>query len=82
MLIDSTIKNSSNILSLKIEKYKSRCMQSVAKLDALSPLKTLARGYSVVQSEAGKVIKSVNDVKKEDNLKLTLTDGNIDVVVK
>ena len=82
MLIDSTIKNSSNILSLKIEKYKSRCMQSVAKLDARSPLKTLARGYSVVQSEAGKVIKSVNDVKKEDNLKLTLTDGNIDVVVK
>lgn len=82
MLIDSTIRNSSNTLSLKVEKYKSRCMQAVAKLDALSPLKTLARGYSVVQNVSGQVIKSVNDVKKEENLKLTLTDGKVDVVVK
>ena len=56
-------------------------MQTIAKLDALSPLKTLTRGYSVVQNESGKVIKSVNDVKKEEKLDLTLSDGKINVTV-
>lgn len=81
MLVDSIIKSSNNILSLKVEKYRSRCMQTIAKLDALSPLKTLTRGYSVVQNESGKVIKSVNDVKKDEKLDLTLTDGRINVTV-
>lgn len=81
MLIDSIVKNANNVLSLKIEKYKSRCMQTIAKLDALSPLKTLTRGYSVVQNESGKVVKSVNDVKKDEKLDLTLTDGKINVTV-
>lgn len=81
MLVDSIVKHSNNILSLKVEKYKSRCMQTVAKLDALSPLKTLTRGYSVVQNTSGKVIKSINDVKKDEILDLTLTDGKINVTV-
>ena len=81
MLIDSIIKQTSNNLSLKVEKYKSRCMQTIAKLDALSPLKTLTRGYSVVQNESGKVIKSINDVKKDEKLDVTLTDGKINVTV-
>lgn len=82
MLIDSSIKNSSNVLNFKVEKYKSRCMQLVAKLDALSPLKTLSRGYSVAQNISGQVIKSVNDVKKDDKLNLTLTDGKVSVIVE
>lgn len=82
MLIDSSIKNSSNVLYLKVEKYKSRCMQLIAKLDALSPLKTLSRGYSVAQNTSGQVIKSINDVKKDDKLNLTLTDGKVNVIVE
>lgn len=82
MLIDNSIKNSSNMLGLKVEKYKSRCMQLIAKLDALSPLKTLSRGYSVVQNTSGQVVKSIKNVKKDDKLNLTLTDGKVNVVVE
>ena len=80
--IDSFLKDSSNLLNLRIEKYKSRLVKEIAKLDALSPLKTLTRGYSVVESVDNKVIKSVNDVKKDDKLNITLTDGKINVVVE
>lgn len=80
--IDKNITLSKNCIDMKIEKYKSICIKNIAKIDALSPLKTLVRGYSVVQNDNGKVIKSVLDVNKEDNLKITMQDGNIEVVVK
>lgn len=82
MVIDRILKTSKNVLSLKIEKDKSKYLQLVAKLDALSPLKTLYRGYSVVQHDNGHVITKVSDVKANDNLNITVTDGKISVVVK
>ena len=82
MIIDSTIRKSENNIRLRIERYKSKCMQTISKLDALSPLKTLTRGYSVVENKERKVINSVKDVKKDDKLNLTLVDGKINVIVE
>lgn len=82
MIIDSTIRKSENNIRLRIERYKSKCMQTISKLDALSPLKTLTRGYSVVENKERKVIRSVKDVKKDDKLNLTLVDGKINVIVE
>lgn len=79
--IDKLLTISKNVLDIKIEKYKSVCVKNIAKIDALSPLKTLTRGYSVVQNETGHVIKSKYDVKKNDKLNITLQDGKIDAVV-
>ena len=82
LLIDSNMKDAYNALVIMIEKYKSKCMQCIAKLDALSPLKTLSRGYSVVETLDGKLVKSTSDVKKDDELILTLTDGKVNVIVE
>lgn len=79
--IDKMLTTSKNIIDMKIEKYKSMCVKNIAKIDALSPLKTLTRGYSVVQNETGHVIKRKVDVKKNDKLNITLQDGKIDAVV-
>lgn len=79
--IDKLLTISKNVLDIKIEKYKSMCVKNIAKIDALSPLKTLTRGYSVVQNETGHVIKSKDDVKQNDKLSITLQDGKIDAVV-
>ena len=49
-----------------------------AALDALSPLKVLGRGYSIVQREDGKALTSVKDTAPGDLLKLTLSDGSLD----
>lgn len=82
MNIDASVKDSYNLLKLRVEKYRSKTIQCITKLDALSPLKTLTRGYSVVENEQRKVIKSVNDVNKNDKLSVTLNDGKISVVVE
>ena len=82
MYIDSIIKNSFNNVNMMIQKNKTKTMQLVAKIDALSPLKTLSRGYSVAQNIDGKVIKSINDVSKNDKINLILTDGKVSAVVE
>ncbi len=82
LTIDSISKQNLNLVNLKLEKYKSKSMQAIAKIDTLSPLKTLTRGYSVTENEQGKVVKSIKDVKKSDKLNVRLTDGKINVVVE
>ena len=66
-----------------IEKYKESNFvfaNLVSKLDSLSPLKTLTRGYSIVQKD-NKIIKSKSDLKDGDNIKITLVDGDISAIV-
>ena len=49
---------------------------NISKLDSLSPLKVMSRGYSYVTKE-NEIIKSINEVKKDDELELKLVDGKI-----
>ena len=51
--------------------------QTAAALDAMSPLKVLARGYAVATNEKGKIIRSTSDVVNGDALQLRVTDGLI-----
>lgn len=53
-----------------------RVTAAAAKLDALSPLKVLSRGYAIATTESG-VIKSVNDVAAGDEFVLQVADGNL-----
>ena len=51
-------------------------------LDHMSPLKTLERGYSIVQNDKDKVITSIKKVKKGNILKIRVTDGHIKATVE
>ena len=82
LAIDSMMTKSEATLKYMIEKYRTRCVKSIAKIDTLSPLKTLTRGYSVVENEDGKVVKSVNDVSSNQEIKITVTDGKLSAIVK
>lgn len=49
-----------------------------SRLDALSPLKVLSRGYSVTNNQTEKkLVKTINDVSLNDELETLLTDGTI-----
>lgn len=74
MIIDLKVKSIQNSMMSIYKDKKTNMIKQISKLDALSPLKTLTRGYSIVQKN-GKVIKSINDVKKDDEVDIRLTDG-------
>ena len=52
-----------------------------AKAEALSPLSVLTRGYGIAETSSG-VIRSVSDVKKEDEMTLRVSDGSILATVR
>ena len=54
----------------------------MAKLDALSPLKVLNRGFSIVSAADGRGVKSVTDLKKNDAISIRMTDGNANCIVE
>ncbi len=74
ILIDMKVKSIQNSMTAIYNKKKTEMVKHVAKLDGLSPLKTLTRGYSIVQMD-GKVISSVSQLKKDDEVDIRLTDG-------
>ena len=52
-----------------------------SKLDAMSPLKVLTRGYAMAQDEAGHVLKSVRQVSPGDRIVVSLSDGSLTAAV-
>lgn len=69
---DALIKNYGILLNKKM----SALSENGAKLNALSPLKVFERGYSI-SSVNGKVVRSTEDIKKDDTIVLTLSDGRV-----
>lgn len=53
-----------------------------AQLDALSPLTVLARGYSITKTEAGKALRSIEDVRWGDEIRTQVADGDVVSVVQ
>ena len=74
ILIDMKVKTMQNSISNIYNSKKTNMIKHIAKLDALSPLKTLTRGYSIVQAN-GKIVKSVSQIKKDDEIDIRLIDG-------
>ena len=54
---------------------KQRFIGMAAKLDAMSPLKVLARGYAMAQSEDGALLRSVKQASIGENIKINVSDG-------
>lgn len=78
--LDSLVKNLEKAVNLKMKDYKLKTVEKITKLDAMSPLKTLARGYTVVEKD-DKLVKSVKDLKKDDIINVRLNDGKIDAKI-
>ena len=72
--LDSYIKELEKHIQEKKQQEKTKYVELVSKLDALSPLKTLTRGYSIIEKK-DKIIKSVKDLNTGDIIKLKLIDG-------
>ena len=60
---------------------KQKHIALATKLDAMSPLKVLSRGYSMAQKDDRSVLRSVRDVNLGDNIHLTMEDGVLSATV-
>lgn len=72
--IDAYIKRLENTIKTKQKEEKTKYIELVSKLDTLSPLKTLTRGYSLVEQN-NKIIKKSKDLNTGDKIDIRFTDG-------
>lgn len=73
--VDMAVKELTNRANLKVKDNKIRLIENISKLDTLSPLKTLSRGYCIAEEE-GKIIRTAEDLKTGDKINLRFQDGN------
>ena len=72
--LDKFVRSLEISIKNKHNEQKSKFAEKVAKLDTLSPLKTLSRGYSITEKQ-GKIVNSKKDLKKDDEVELKFFDG-------
>ena len=61
----------------RISAQRQRFVAQVGKLDAMSPMKVLTRGYAMVAKEDGTIVRSVRDVKPREPIAVRVSDGTI-----
>lgn len=65
----------------QIARKKQRYIAQISKLDAMSPLKVLTRGYAMVETSDNRIVRSVQDVSKGDSIRISLSDGHVAATV-
>ncbi len=75
LYIDSLNKKMENTITKRIKDYKMQSIKLITKLDTLSPLKTLTRGYSITEYN-GKAITKAADLKTDMLVDLRFSDGS------
>jgi len=63
-----------------IDKKANKYLQIVSKLETLSPLETIKRGYTMTKKD-DKVITSSKKIKKGDHLEINFSDGSVEAEV-
>ena len=65
----------------QLQHKRQRFIAATSKLDAMSPLKVLSRGYSIVNADDGNILRSVHQTAPGGKIRVTLSDGSLSAVV-
>ncbi len=66
-----------SVTQAALGKRKQAYIACASKLDAMSPLKVLSRGYAVAKNEHGEILRSIHQVECDGEISVHLTDGQL-----
>lgn len=78
---DFIVKNLRNVMDTYVKQKQFEFEKSVSKLELLSPLSIMNRGYSLVYNEEQKIVKHTTDIKVDDKIMLSMQDGQVECQV-
>ena len=81
LLLDHLTGRLSAGASSVVLRSKNRYIAMASKLDAMSPLKVLSRGYAIAEKADGSVLRSAAEAENGEKLKLMLGDGSVQCTV-
>ncbi len=79
--LDTLSKAIENACAGALNKKRNSLAVGASKLEALSPLSALSRGFSLTRDKSGSVLKSVKSLTAGDTIGVTLSDGHVSAVV-
>ena len=79
--LDTLSKAVENACAGALNKKRNSLAVGASKLEALSPLSALSRGFSLTRDKSGRVLKSVKSLTAGDEIGITLNDGHVSAVV-
>jgi len=80
IILDDYMKRMENAIKEQQTKKKNQYNELITKLDTLSPLKTLIRGYSITEKN-GQIVKSIKQINTDDIISIKFTDGKKDAKI-
>lgn len=81
MTISNLEKQMANKVKLNLKDNRISLIEKISKLDALSPLKTLTRGYAILENKEKDVVTSVNELETGDIINIVLQDGKKEATI-
>ena len=75
--LDNNIKDLERSITNKVKDLKTKSIETISKLDTLSPLKTLTRGFSIIEKD-DQIVKSSKNLIAGDEIKIKFVDGSRD----
>ena len=69
-------------LQVSWKRWQSHLQSQVSMIESLSPLRVLERGYAIVRTPEGKLLRSISAIAEGASLKIDLSDGQLDAKVK
>ena len=82
MLLDYQYNRMMAAMQNQVGKKRQQFIGLTASLDAMSPLKVLARGYSVAKDSNGRILHRASDVCAGERIRVVLHQGELDAVVE
>ena len=80
--LDWLLKRADQAMGGLLDAHMGRLSVAWARLEAVSPKATLARGYAIVRSKEGRIVRSIDDVSVGDSLNVQVADGKFDAKVE
>ena len=81
MLLDYTQKNLAALAQHQMAQRQQQFTALAAKLDALSPLKVLGRGYAVARNEQGQILRAAQEAAAGEKIEVLLGQGSLNCTV-
>lgn len=80
MLLDRIRQKLGSAMQQQLSEKQRQYVQLAAKLDAMSPLKVLSRGYSVARKQDGTILQSAKQIRPQERFTLQLFEGSISAI--
>lgn len=80
--LDGFQRDLDSLMRMQLRSRRDQIAAFAGRLDALSPLAALSRGYAVAQDSTGRVLRSVKSFAPDSRFRLRVSDGSVDCRVE